>query len=192
MKDVEEKETATSNSNLSHRVKKVLKQMKNYCSLLDVNQNLILTKLLNLKKKKSKLRNENSGLKKQLENFMYTKDKFRKNEELVTIYIGLADFNVLGNSLFNLVKLDIAMKKGKLTPFEMFILCLMRLHVGMAVVDLANRSQICKTTVSNFFVTVRCPLCKIVTNYYLASRFRINSLYANVFRAKFGTKITTE
>ena len=32
---------------------------------------------------------------------------------------GLADFNA-SKALFNLVKLDIVMKRGKLNPFEMF------------------------------------------------------------------------
>ena len=81
---------------------------------------------------------------------MYTKDKFKNNEEPVTRYTGLADFNTL-NALFDLVKLDIVTKRGKLNPFESLILCLMRLGLGLAVVDLANRFQICKTTASKVF-----------------------------------------
>ena len=81
---------------------------------------------------------------------MYTKDKFKNNEELVTYYNGLADFNTL-NALFDLVKLDIVTKRGKHNPSEMLILCLMRLRLGLTVVDLANRFQICKTTVSKVF-----------------------------------------
>ena len=71
---------------------------------------------------------------------MHTKDKFKNNEELVRFYTVLADFNAL-NALFDL-KLDIATKRGKLNPFEMLILYLMRLRLGLAVVDLANRFQI--------------------------------------------------
>ena len=81
---------------------------------------------------------------------MYFIDKFKNNEELVTYNTGLTDFNAL-NALFDLVKLDIVTKRGKLNPFEMLILCLMRLRHGLAVVDLANRFQICKTTVSKVF-----------------------------------------
>ena len=84
--------------------------------------------------------------------------------------------------LFDLINLDIVTKRRKLNHFEMLILCLMRLHLGLAVIDLANRFQICKTTVSTvFFIGVGCALCKIDTNYYLARMFRINSFYANVF-----------
>ena len=97
---------------------------------------MILTKnLLNLaKEENTKLRNENSYLKKQLDNFMCTKDKSKNNEELVTYYTRLADFNAL-NASFDLVKLDIVTKRGKLNPFEMLILCLMRQRLGLAVVD---------------------------------------------------------
>ena len=56
---------------------------------------------------------KNSDLKKGLDNFMYTKDEFKNNEELVTYYTGLAEFSAL-NALFNLAKLDIAMKRESL------------------------------------------------------------------------------
>ena len=67
---------------------------------------------------------------------------------------GLADLNA-SKALFNLVKLYIVTKRRKLNPFEMLILCLMRLHLGMAVVDLANRFQICKSAVSKVFLLVQ-------------------------------------
>ena len=58
----------------------------------------------------------------------------------------------------------------------------MKLCLGLAVADLANRFQICKTTVSKvFFVGVGCALCTIDTKYYLTRTFRINSFYANMF-----------
>ena len=56
---------------------------------------------------------KNSVFKKGLDNFMYTKDKFKNNEELFTYYTGLADFSAL-NALFSLAKLDIAMKMENL------------------------------------------------------------------------------
>ena len=64
---------------------------------------------------------------------MYTNDKSKNNEELVTYYNGLADFNAL-NALFDLVKLVIVTKRGKLNPIEMLLLCLMRLRLGLTVV----------------------------------------------------------
>ena len=183
-KDVEKKGATTSSnsSNLFTPSEKSLQTGEELFNTtgcqteFDIDQ-----ELAELKEENVKLRNENSDLKKQLNNFMYTKDKFKNNEELVTYYTGLDDFNAL-NALFDLVKLDIVKKRGKLNPFEMLILCLMRLRLGLAVVDLANRFQICKTTVSKvFFVGVGCTICQIDANYYLARTFRINSFYANVF-----------
>ena len=122
---------------------------------------------------------------------MYTKDKFKNNEELVTYYTGLADFNLLKNVLFNLVKLDIVMKKGKRNPFGMLILCLMRLHLGMAVVDLANRFQICKTTVSIVFLLVLDVLyVKLSLIIIWAEGSELIASMPMCFQAKFGTKIT--
>ena len=66
---------------------------------------------------------------------------------------GLPDFNA-SKALFNLVKLDIVMKTRKLNPFEMLILWLMRLRLGMAVVPLPNRFQRCKSTASKKFLLV--------------------------------------
>ena len=59
------------------------------------------------------MRNENSDLKKLLDNFMYTKDKFKNYDELITYYTGFFDFNAL-NALFDLVKLDIVRKEENL------------------------------------------------------------------------------
>ena len=52
-------------------------------------------------------------------------------------YTGLACFHIL-MTLFNLVKP--AIKKGKLlNPFEKFMLYMMRLRLGISVIDLADR-----------------------------------------------------
>ena len=68
----------------------------------------------------------------------------------MSYYTGLACFNTL-ITLFNLVKSEI--KSGnKLQPFEKFILCLMRLRLGVSVIDLADRFQISKTTAADTFL----------------------------------------
>ena len=114
-KDVEKKGTTTSSnsSNLFTPSEKSLQTGEELFNTtgcqteFDIDQ-----ELAELKEENVKLRNENSDLKKQLNNFMYTKDKFKNNEELVTYYTGLDDFNAL-NALFDLVKLDIVKKKRK-------------------------------------------------------------------------------
>ena len=111
---------------------------------------------------------------------MYTKDKFKNNEELVTYYTGLVDFNAL-NALFDLVKLDIVTKRG-----------LTRLRFGLAVVDLANRFQICKTIVSKAFLLMLDVLyVKLTPIIVWQERSELIAAMPMCFRTKVGTKITT-
>ena len=118
---------------------------------------------------------------------MYTKDKFKNNEELVIYYTWLADFNAL-NALFDLEKLDTATKRGKLNPFEMLFLCLMRLRLG-----LVNRLQECKTTISKVFLLVLNVLYVKLTPVIIwwPERSELIASMPICFRAKFGTKIKT-
>ena len=80
--DVEKKQTTTSSSNLftqreeSLQTSEELFNTTGYQKEFDIDQELVKRKEEN-----AKLRNENSGLKQQLDNFMYTKDKFKKNKE---------------------------------------------------------------------------------------------------------------
>ena len=70
----------------------------------------------------------------------------------MSYYTGLACSNTL-ITLFNLVKSKI--KSGnKLQSFEKFILCLMRLRLGVSVIDLADRFQISKTTAADTFLEI--------------------------------------
>ena len=192
-KDVEKKETTTSSSNFFTQSEESLQTSEELFNTFrcqtefDIDQELV-----KLQEENAKLRNENLDLKKQLDNFMYTKDKFKNNEELVTYNTGLTDFNAL-NALFDLVKLDIVTKRGKLNPFEMLILCLMRLRHGLAVVDLANRFQICKITVSKVFLLVLGVLyVKLTPVIIWPERSELIASKPMCSRAKFGTKITTK
>ena len=104
---------------------------------------------------------------------------------------GLADFNA-SKPLFDLVQLDIAMIRRKLNQFEMLILCLMRLHLGMAVADLSNRFQICKSTVSKVFLLGIDMLC--VKLWLIIIWPEGSGLIASIpmcFWAKFVASITT-
>ena len=96
------------------------------------------------------LKEEIKSLKRKLNGFKYDEAKFSNDEHnRVSYYTGLACFNTL-ITLFNLVKSEI--KSGnKLQSFEKFILCLMRLRLGVSVIDLADRFQISKTTAADTF-----------------------------------------
>ena len=82
-KDVEKKQTTTSSSNLftqseeSLQTSEELFNTTGFQKEFDIDQELVKRK-----EEKAKLRSENSDLKQQLDNFMYTKDKFKKNKEL--------------------------------------------------------------------------------------------------------------
>ena len=89
-----------------------------------------------------------------------------------------------------MVKLEI--KRGKLNPFEMLMLCLMRLCLGLAVADLDNTFQICKTTVSKVFLLVLDVLyVKLTPIITWPERPELIASMPICFWAKFGTKITT-
>ena len=191
-KDIEKKQTTTSRSNLFTQSEESLHTSEELFNTAGCQTEFDFDReLVKLKEENAKLRNENSDLKKHLHNFMYTKDKFKNNEELVTYYTGLVDFNAL-NALFDLVKLDIVTKRGKLNPFEMLILCLTRLRFGLAVVDLANRFQICKTIVSKAFLLMLDVLYEKLTPIVVwPERSELIASMPMCFRTKVGTKITT-
>ena len=68
----------------------------------------------------------------------------------------------------------------------------MRLRHGTAVVDLADRFQVSKTTASNvFFTNSQCFIYKVETVNLLANKRRISISMPTCFCARFGTKITT-
>ena len=96
------------------------------------------------------LKEEIKSLKRELNSFKYDEAKFSNDEHnRVPYYTVLACFNTL-ITLFNLVKSEI--KSGnKLQSFEKFILCLMRLRLGVSVIDLTDRFQISKTTAADTF-----------------------------------------
>ena len=191
-KDIEKKQTTTSRSNLFTQSEESLHTSEELFNTAGCQTEFDFDReLVKLKEENAKLRNENSDLKKHLHNFMYTKDKFKNNEELVTYYTGLVDFNAL-NALFDLVKLDIVTKRGKLNPFEMLILCLTRLRFGLAVIDLANRFQICKTIVSKAFLLMLDVLYEKLTPIIVwPERSKLIASMPMCFRTKVGTKITT-
>ena len=94
-------------------------------------------------------------------------------------------------TLFNLVKP--AIKKGKLlNPFEKFMLCMMRLRLGIPVIDLADRFQISKTTAADTFLDVLDILyVKISPLIIWPERSELQTSMPMCFRNKFGCKITT-
>ena len=101
---------------------------------------------------------------------------------------GLDDFNA-SKALFSLVKLEFAMKRKKLNPSETLTLCLMRLRLDKAVVDLANRF---KSIVSKGFLRVLDMLFgKLWPIIIWPEGSELIASMPMCFRAKFVTKIIT-
>ena len=109
-------------------------------------------KNVELKRINTKLAKEINELKSEIQKYKFNEEKFKTDDQTVSYDTGLAYFNTL-MTLFNLVKP--AIKKGKsLNPFEKFMLCMMRLRLGIPVIDLADRFQISKTTAADTFLDV--------------------------------------
>ena len=105
-----------------------------------------------LKRVNTKLAKEIFELKSEIQKHKFNEEKFKDDDQRVSYYIYLACFNTL-MTLLNLVKP--AIKKGKLlNPFETFMQCIMRLRLGIPVIDLADRFQISKTTAADTFLDV--------------------------------------
>ena len=93
---------------------------------------------------------ENSTLKLKLNKFKYDQVYFEENPKDILYYTGLSSHGTL-KSLFEYVK-DAIKESKVLTKFEQLLLCLIRLRLGVSVVDLSKRFQVSKTTVSRIFL----------------------------------------
>ena len=136
------------------------------------------------------LKEEIKSLKRELNNFKYDEAKFSNGEHnRVWYYTGSACFNTL-IALFNLVKSEI--KSGnKLQYFEKFILCLMRLRLGVSVIDLADRFQISETTAADTFLEIlNISFIKLTPLVIWPERPELQMSMPMSFRSKFGCKIT--
>ena len=99
--------------------------------------NSIQQKNAELKRINIKFAKKITELKSEIQNYKFNEEKFKNDDQRVLHYTGLACFYILV-ALFNLVKP--AIRKGKLlNPFEKFMLYMMRLTLGISVIDLADR-----------------------------------------------------
>ena len=144
----------------------------------------------NLQDANRKLLKENKELQ-NIKSFKFDQEKFKHDtHDRVIYYTGLPGYDTL-MTLFNLVSSDI--KNGYLlSSFEKLILCLMRLRLGSELVDLADRFQISKSTVSTIFHEVLHVLfIKLSPVIYWPERPELIASMPMSFRVKFGTKIAT-
>ena len=86
----------------------------------------------------------------KLNKFKYDQVYFEENPKDVLYYTGLPSHGTL-KSLLEYVK-DAIKESKVLTKFEQLLLCLIRLRLGVSIVDLSKRFQVSKTTVPQIFL----------------------------------------
>ncbi|KAF2349488.1 Zinc finger C2CH-type [Trinorchestia longiramus] len=95
---------------------------------------------------------ELQNVKEKLSALELNEEFFKKNKHRIVMYTGLPNYSVL-ITLFNLV--NAAVKRDRhvysITPFQKFILCLMRLRMNLKFKDLANRFAIDLCKIERFF-----------------------------------------
>ena len=93
-------------------------------------------------------------LKEQLKLNSFCKDSFEENNEKVLFYTGLPNWTLL-LCIFNFVKALAPPLKGVLTPFQKFLLCVIRLRLNLSGKDLGYRfGSISASTVLRTFLHV--------------------------------------
>ena len=98
----------------------------------------------------TKIIEENNTLKLKLNKFKCDQVYFEENPKDVLYYTGLPSPGTL-KSFFEYVK-DAIKELKVLTKFEQLLLCLIRLRLGVSVVDLSKCFQVSKTTVSRKYL----------------------------------------
>lgn len=81
-----------------------------------------------------------------------SEDNFRVADSKVSFYTGLPSFEIL-STVFRQILPFVTRKTVLLTPFEEFVLTLMKLRLNMPFEDLANRFGISVPTVSRIFLS---------------------------------------
>lgn len=132
---------------------------------------------------------DNSSLQAKLQKYLYNQSFFKDDDDKVLYYIGLSSYNTL-LTLYEFVQNDL--KCTILSKFEQLILCFMRMRLGIAIMDLSNRFNVSKSTVSRIFLDCLDVLyIKLYSVVYWPERPELQISMPMCFRARYGKKITT-
>ena len=100
-----------------------------------------------------KLKKENAALKEQLKQNSLSQDSFEKDNNKVLFYTGLPNWTLV-LCIFNFVK-DLLLSKEVLSPFQKFLMTMIRLRLNLSGRDLGYRFRgISDSTVSRTFLHV--------------------------------------
>lgn len=100
------------------------------------------------------LKKENAALKEQLKRNSLSQDSFEEDNDKVLFYMGLPNWTLV-LCIFNFVKDLLHSSKGVLSPFQKFLLTIIRLRLNLSGRDLGDRfGGISDSTVSRTFLHV--------------------------------------
>lgn len=118
---------------------------------MEVQTELTVADINNLFKHYQELVEDRNQLLLQISNLTLDYEYFRGNDKKTLFYTGLPTWKLL-NHLFKWVEMFLPEHGNcKLSPFQMFILTLMKLRLNLLFTDLAYRFQIQVSTASNYF-----------------------------------------
>ena len=115
-----------------------LKELKRRCTELEAD-NISYSK-------------EKAEVDKRLNSLLFNEQAFQNEDGKVRFYTGLTNWNLL-STLFTFIMPHLP-TSSSLSPFEIFILTLMRLRLATPIQDLGNRFRVHPSTVSRMFASV--------------------------------------
>ena len=138
----------------------------------------------------NRLLEENRNLKEKLADKGMHASAFEGNKEKVKYYTGLASFITLTVLLNYLLPYLPRGNRRVLSPFQMLIVCFMRLRLNLPVQHIAYLFQLHRTTIANIFVeTVSVMYTRLSPLVYWPDRESLRTSMPHQFLEAFGTNV---
>ena len=120
----------------------------------------------------------------------FVESELRNDDKKVNFYTGLPSFEIL-NTVFNQIERFVSRKSQLLTPFQEFVLTLMKLKLKMPLEDLAYRFNVSVPTVSRVFQAWMTVMDKRLSSFIKwPERENLWRTMPQCFQFSFGKKTT--
>ena len=120
----------------------------------------------------------------------FVESELRNDDKKVNFYTGLQSFEIL-NTVFNQIECFVTRKSQLLTPFQEFVLTLMKLKLNMPLEDLAYRFNVSVPTVSRVFQAWMTVMDKRLSSFIKwPERENLWRTMPQCFQFSFGKKTT--
>ena len=120
----------------------------------------------------------------------FVESELRNDDKKVNFYTGLPSFEIL-NTVFNQIERFVTRKSQLLTPFQEFVLTLMKLKLNMPLEDLAYRFNVSVPTVSRVFQVWMTVMDKRLSSFIKwPERENLWRTMPQCFQFSFGKKTT--